>query len=76
MIQRAIEQRGIRTAGISHLPNVTKKMKAPRTLYIRFPLGRTFGQAGDVTTQKEILWEAIQFAVKGEPESIVELPYR
>ncbi|MBP1933162.1 D-proline reductase (dithiol) PrdB [Ammoniphilus resinae] len=76
MIQRAIEAEGIRTAAISHLPKVTEKVRAPRSLYLRFPLGRSFGGAGSIDLQRQILQDAVQFAVTGEPESIVELPYR
>jgi len=76
LIQRAIEEKGIRTASITHLPNVTEKVRPPRSLFLRFPLGRSFGQAGASELQKNILWDAIQFATTGEPESIVELPYR
>ncbi|RXT13740.1 hypothetical protein EIZ39_06230 [Ammoniphilus sp. CFH 90114] len=76
LIQREIESRGIRTAAISHLPNVTKKVRAPRSLYLRFPLGRSFGGAGGSEIQARILKDLLDFAVVGEPESIVELPYR
>ncbi|MEW9669580.1 hypothetical protein [Ammoniphilus sp. 3BR4] len=45
-------------------------MSAPRALYVRFPIGRSFGGAGSSDLQREILKELLQFAVHGEPESI------
>lgn len=59
-----------------HLPKVGKKVRPPRMMHIRFPLGKTFGMAGDVETQRAILIDLLNFALEGEPESIVELPYR
>ena len=59
-----------------HLPKVGQKVRPPRMMHIRFPLGKTFGQAGDIETQKSILKDLLKFALQGETESIVELPYK
>jgi hypothetical protein len=45
-------------------------------MHIRFPLGKTFGMAGDAKLQRSILADLLNFALEGEPESLVELPYR
>jgi len=59
-----------------HLPLVGKKVRPPRMMHIRFPLGKTFGMAGDEKLQRNILKDLLNFAIEGEPESLVELPYR
>jgi D-proline reductase (dithiol) PrdB len=76
LISRAIEAAGIRTVQITHLPNVTKQSRPPRSLYLRFPLGRSFGAAHQQALQRSILLDALQYAIKGEPEGMLELPYR
>lgn len=76
LIARAIEAEGIRTASITHLPKLTKKVRAPRSLYLRFPLGRSFGRAHDITTQRKILLDLLDYANEEEQETIKELPYR
>jgi hypothetical protein len=76
LIQRALEAEGIRTAAITHLPKVTQKVRPPRSLSLRFPLGRSFGGAGSSILQREILLKTIQFAATGDGDTIIELPYR
>ncbi|WP_160719709.1 hypothetical protein [Isachenkonia alkalipeptolytica] len=45
-------------------------------MHIRFPLGKTFGMAGEADLQRSILMNLLQFALEGAAESTVELPYR
>jgi len=45
-------------------------------MHIRFPLGKTFGMAGDAALQRNILKDLLDFALNGDAESTVELPYR
>ena len=59
-----------------HLPKVGQKVRPPRMMHIRFPLGKTFGIPGDVKLQRRILMDLLTFAIEGEAESLVELPYR
>lgn len=59
-----------------HLPLVGKKVRPPRMMHIRFPLGKTFGMAGDKELQRSILIDLLRFALEGEAESTVELSYR
>ncbi len=61
---------------IMHLPLVGKKVRPPRMMHIRFPLGKTFGMAGDVKMQRNILIDLLHFALEGGKESLAELPYR
>jgi hypothetical protein len=76
LISRAVEAIGIRTAAITHLPKLTNKIRTPRSLYLRFPLGRSFGKANEVEQQTKILLDLLECALYGEHESIKELPYR
>jgi D-proline reductase (dithiol) PrdB len=77
LIQYAIEKAGIPTISISHLRDLTEKVRVPRALHLRFPLGRSFGKAGEVEFQKQILTDAIRFLGEiKEPETIEKLPYK
>lgn len=77
LIQYAIENAGIPTISISHLRDLTEKVRVPRALHLRFPLGRSFGRAGEVELQKQILMDAIRFLGEmTEPETIIKLPYK
>ncbi|GAB7387837.1 hypothetical protein BSNK01_16740 [Bacillaceae bacterium] len=77
MIQYGIEAAGIPTISISHLPELTKKVRVPRALHLRFPLGRSFGRAGDREMQRKILLDLLYYLQEiREPETIVTLPYR
>lgn len=78
LIQQAAEEAGIATASVTHLPELTEKVTVPRALHIKFPLGRSFGQAGRTDLQRKIvldLLEAVQTR-KPEDEKIQKLPYR
>ncbi len=75
LIQREIESRDIRTASIVHLPKVAEKVRPPRMMYIRFPLGRTFGRAFNVDLQTKILKELLNFAIDGKSEEQYKLNY-
>lgn len=77
LIQNAIEQAGIPTISISHLIDLTKKVRVPRAMHLRFPLGRSFGKAGETEFQRKILLDAIHYLGEiKEPETIIRLPYK
>jgi hypothetical protein len=77
LIQFAIEKAGIPTISISHLVDLTEKVRVPRALHLRFPLGRSFGKAGEVEIQRQILLDCIQYLSDiNKPETIVKLPYK
>jgi len=77
LIQFAIEKIGIPTISIAHLRDLTEKVRVPRALQLRFPLGRSFGRAFETDLQKEILLDAIRYLSEiNEPETIVKLPYK
>ncbi len=77
LIQYAIEKAGIPTISITHLADLTEKVRVPRSLHLRFPLGRSFGRAGEHHLQTQILQDAIHFLSEiNEPETMVKLPYK
>jgi hypothetical protein len=77
LIQYAIEKAGIPTISITHLAELTEKVRVPRSLYLRFPLGRSFGRAGEIELQKQILLDCIHYLTEiKEPETMIKLPYK
>ncbi len=55
LIQAEIERRGITTASITLLPEVTRAVRPPRALSIPFPLGYPLGAPDDAPLQRRIL---------------------
>lgn len=77
LIQYGIEKAGIPTISISHLIDLTKKVRVPRALYLRFPLGRSFGRAFEIEVQKQILRDCFYYLSNiHEAETIIKLPYK
>jgi hypothetical protein len=59
LVQRAIEARGIATIGITLSKEVTRKVKPPRALYLRYPFGHPMGEAFNTRQQRTILAAAL-----------------
>lgn len=77
LIQYGVEKAGIPTISISHLPELTEKVRVPRALHLRYPLGRSFGRAGDVEMQRTILHDCLYYLKEiNVPETIIKLPYK
>ena len=77
LIQYAIEKAGIPTISISHLAHLTKKVRVSRALHLKFPLGRSFGKAGEVEMQRQILLDSLHYLKEiTKPETIIKLPYK
>jgi hypothetical protein len=73
LIQRAIETEGIPTVGITLQKEVTKRVKPPRALYLRYPFGHPMGEAFAARQQRAILVAALAALVTvTEPGAIVE----
>lgn len=60
LIQRAIEVRDIPTIGITLQKEITKRVRPPRALYLRYPFGHPLGEPFDVRQQRTILIEALK----------------
>jgi D-proline reductase (dithiol) PrdB len=55
LAQQIIEERGIPTASITLLADVTRKIRPPRTLSVPYPLGFPLGEAGNPELQRSVL---------------------
>ena len=55
LVAAELERRGIVTAGISLMPEITRAVGQPRTLIVPFGLGRPFGAPGDSEGQRSVL---------------------
>jgi hypothetical protein len=55
LIQAEMERRGISTASITLLPEVTRAVRPPRALSVPFPLGYPLGAPDDPALQRKVL---------------------
>lgn len=77
LVQRAIEAEGIPTIGITLLKEVTRKVKPPRALFLRYPFGHPLGEAFHVKQQRTILLDALRaLETVTQPGTILEPGYR
>lgn len=61
---------------ITHFPDLTKLVHAPRALHIKFPLGRTFGQPGREDLQQKIVQDMLERIPLMTHETLEILSYR
>lgn len=59
LIQAELERRGVRTASLTMLPEVTAAVRPPRALSVPFPLGYPLGGPSDPALQRRILRELL-----------------
>ena len=75
LVARVVEEAGIPTVTISTGRDITALVRPPRSLFVNFPMGNSFGRPGDSAMQAEILRRALDFAVTAEePGILVDLP--
>jgi hypothetical protein len=73
LIQRAIEASGIPTIGVTLQKAVTRRVKPPRALYLRYPFGHPMGEAFAVRQQRAILLAGLRALVTiTEPATVIE----
>ena len=74
LVQRAIEEAGVPTISVTMLPEITGKVRVPRAVHVRFPLGHPFGFPGQAFLQRQILSHMLHHAGAIEaPGTIVDL---
>ncbi|PRO66563.1 hypothetical protein C6I21_04255 [Alkalicoccus urumqiensis] len=61
---------------ITHFPDLTELVHAPRAFSIKFPLGRTFGQPGRSDLQENIVRDMLDGLSTLSLEEVRKLPYR
>jgi D-proline reductase (dithiol) PrdB len=77
LVQRAIEAAGIPTIGITLQKEITRRVRPPRALYLRYPFGHPMGEAFATAQQRTILVQALQaLETVRVPGAIVEPGYR
>ncbi|MBI5492175.1 MAG: hypothetical protein HY893_04495 [Deltaproteobacteria bacterium] len=77
LIQREIEKEGIPTIGISIVRKFTEEVKAPRAVFLKWPMGHPLGEPGKKEQQMAVLRSAFKaLETIKEPGTIVDLPYR
>ncbi|HHL39397.1 MAG TPA: hypothetical protein ENJ37_02715 [Deltaproteobacteria bacterium] len=55
----------------------TEEVKAPRAVFLRWPMGHPLGEPGRVDQQRRVLERALQaLETVEEPGTIIDLPYR
>jgi hypothetical protein len=77
LVARVVEESGIPTVTVSTGRDITALVRPPRSLFVNYPMGNTFGRAGDTAMQTNILRQALDFAVTAEePGILVDLPLK
>jgi D-proline reductase (dithiol) PrdB len=59
LIQRSIEARGVPTVSVSVARDVTEAIKAPRAIFLPWPMGHHFGVPFHRELQRRVLVEAL-----------------
>lgn len=76
LVARVVEEAGIPTAVVSTGRDLSAQVKAPRTVFVNFPMGNPFGKHFDVARQGRVLLDALEalesVEVGGE---LIDLPY-
>lgn len=71
-----LEEAGIPTIVISTARDISAQVKPPRTVFVNFPMGNTFGRAFDREQQRAILHEALKCLEHArQGGDLVDLPY-
>jgi D-proline reductase (dithiol) PrdB len=76
LIARTIEEAGIPTVYIGSCRDMMARVKAPRAVFVDFPLGRQCGKPNDPELQMSILQAALRVLEQAQaPGTLVELPF-
>jgi hypothetical protein len=71
-----VEEAGIPTLCMTSALDITRSVKAPRAVFVNFPLGHQTGRPNDPAIQRLIVTDAMRaFETITTPGQIVELPY-
>ena len=77
LVQRAIETAGLPTIGITLQREITRRVRPPRALYLRYPFGHPMGEAFATAQQRTILVDALRaLETVSVPGTILEPGYR
>jgi len=77
LIQREIEARGIATVCITIVRKFTEEVRAPRAMFLKWPLGHPVGEPFKAREQTFIVKKALMLLEEiNTPGTIVDPPYR
>jgi D-proline reductase (dithiol) PrdB len=77
LIQRELEATGITTISLSNHPEITARVRPPRSVHVRFPTGTMFGEPGNRAQQVTVLNETLAaLSVITEPGGHLALDVR
>ena len=77
LIARDLEANGIATVVVGSALDILKAGKAPRSVFVDYPLGHTVGRPFDPDNQRAIVGDALAaFESITSPGKIVQLDYR
>lgn len=72
-----IEEKGISTVAVSIVRKFTEEVKAPRAVFVKWPLGHPLGEPGRAAQHRKIIESAFKALNEiKEPGTIIDLPYR
>ena len=66
LVGGALEERGIVTAAISMLPEISRKLALPRVLAVPYALGFPFGAPRDAELQLRVLRSLLALTSRGD----------
>lgn len=76
LVARELERKGIATASISIVREVSERLPPPRALYLKFPYGHPLGEPGRIPQQRQILLDALAMLEDAQRGEIREPGYR
>lgn len=71
LVGRAIEEAGVPTVSLANMRGPVERVKPPRTLLTRFPMGQTAGPSGNADTQRAVLRGALDLLATADAEDTV-----
>ncbi len=77
LLQRAIESAGIPTVGITIARGYTEKVRPPRSVHLRWPLGHPLGEPFNAPQHRTVMMMAFEalYSIR-TPGLIMDLPLR
>ncbi len=73
LVGAELERRGVVTASLSLLPEITRKIRPPRALEVPYPLGYPFGRPNDPPLQRRILRALLRLTSRDDVPLVAEL---
>jgi D-proline reductase (dithiol) PrdB len=76
LVARVVEEAGIPTVLVSTGRDLSAQVRAPRTVFVNFPMGNPFGRPFDVARQRAILLDALHALESVDVGGgLIDLPY-